>query len=181
MPSARSVFVYFLLVKRNPCLVHFFVSVNAIVLMSVISLNLIRRQWNHYRWTKTIYSYCKVNAMLCDDLPSTMVFVLQPPETHKEMQFTKSVLHILLKCASCQLRTIVGMPGMFSPTPRVSDPDMHHGTCVAHVPWCMTGSLTSGFLWSRWPGKRSRRMCNPRCYVSGKRHIVNLMSCVSCW
>ena len=37
-------------------------------------------------------------------------------------------------------------PGMFSPPPRVSDPDMHHGTYVAHVPWCMPGSLTSGFL-----------------------------------
>ena len=24
----------------------------------------------------------------------------------------------------------------------VSDPDMHHGTCVTHVPWCMSGSLT---------------------------------------
>ena len=27
---------------------------------------------------------------------------------------------------------------------RVSDPDMLHGTCVTHVPWCMSGSLTSG-------------------------------------
>ena len=27
-----------------------------------------------------------------------------------------------------------GMPGTFSPPPRVSDPDMHHGTCVMHVP-----------------------------------------------
>ena len=27
-----------------------------------------------------------------------------------------------------------GMPGMFSPPPRVSDPDMHHGTCVTYVP-----------------------------------------------
>ena len=26
----------------------------------------------------------------------------------------------------------------------VSDPDMHHGTCVRHVPWCMSGSLTRG-------------------------------------
>ena len=26
--------------------------------------------------------------------------------------------------------------------PLVSDPGMHHGTCVTHVPWCMTGSLT---------------------------------------
>ena len=28
--------------------------------------------------------------------------------------------------------------------PLVSDPDMHHGTCVTHVPWCMSGSLTCG-------------------------------------
>ena len=26
----------------------------------------------------------------------------------------------------------------------VSDPGMHHGTCVTHVPWCMSGSLTHG-------------------------------------
>ena len=36
-----------------------------------------------------------------------------------------------------------GMPGKFSPPPRVSDPDMHHGTCIAHVPRCMSGSLLS--------------------------------------
>ena len=46
-----------------------------------------------------------------------------------------------------------GMPGTFSPPPQVGDPDMHHGTCVTHVPWCMSGSLTSGFLWNRWRGK----------------------------
>ena len=67
-----------------------------------------------------------------------------------------------------------GMPGMFSPPPRVSDPGMHHGTCVTHVPSCMPGSLTSGFLWSRWRGKRYRHcrcMRNPQFYVSGKRPI----------
>ena len=40
------------------------------------------------------------------------------------------------------------------------------------MPWCMPGSLTSGFLLSRWRGKRSwhfRRMRNPQFYVSGKR------------
>ena len=26
----------------------------------------------------------------------------------------------------------------------VSDPGMQHGTCVTHVPWCMSGSLTRG-------------------------------------
>ena len=28
--------------------------------------------------------------------------------------------------------------------PLVSDTGMHHGTCVTHVPWCMSGSLTRG-------------------------------------
>ena len=57
------------------------------------------------------------------------------------------------------------MPGTFFPPPQVSDSDMHHDTCVTHVPWCMPGSLTSGFLWSRWRGKRSRhsrRMRDPQ-------------------
>ena len=60
--------------------------------------------------------------------------------------------------ASCQIRKIAGahapgMPGTFSPSPQVSDPDMHHGTCVTHVPWCMPGSVTSGFIWNRRRGK----------------------------
>ena len=65
-----------------------------------------------------------------------------------------------------------GMLGTFSPPPSVSNPDMHHGTCV--TPWCMSGSLTSGFLWSWWRGKcsrHSRHMRHPHFYVSGKSHI----------
>ena len=46
-----------------------------------------------------------------------------------------------------------GMPGTFSPPPPVSDPDMHHGTCVTHVPWCMPGSLNSGFPLKSVAGK----------------------------
>ena len=48
----------------------------------------------------------------------------------------------------------------------------HHGTCVTHVPWCIPGSLTSCFLWSRWREKRSwhsRRLRNPQCCVFGLR------------
>ena len=63
----------------------------------------------------------------------------------------------------------------FPPPPRVSDPDIHHGTCVTHVPWCMSGSLASSFFWSRGRGKRSRhsrRMRNPQFSVSGKRSIA---------
>ena len=59
--------------------------------------------------------------------------------------------------ASCQIRKLrvahaPGMSGTFSLPQRVSDPDMHHGTYVTRVPCCMPGSLTRGFLWSRWRG-----------------------------
>ena len=42
------------------------------------------------------------------------------------------------------------------------------------MPWCMPGSLTSGFPWKQWRGKHSRhsqRMHNPQIYISGKRPI----------
>ena len=82
--------------------------------------------------------------------------------------------------ASYQIRKIAGCAcggnvGNAFPPPRVSDPDMHQGTCVTHVPWCMPGSLTNGFLWGQWRGNRSRhsrRMRNPQFYVSGTRHMA---------
>ena len=43
----------------------------------------------------------------------------------------------------------VGNAGNVFPPPRVSDPDMHHGTCVAHAGI----ALTSSFLWSRRQGQ----------------------------
>ena len=57
--------------------------------------------------------------------------------------------------ASYQIRKVAGCAcagnaGNVFPTrrlqrkPLVSDPGMHHGTCVTHVPWCMSGSLTCG-------------------------------------
>ena len=61
------------------------------------------------------------------------------------------------------------MPGTFS------DPDMHQSTCVTHLPSCMQGSLTSGFLRSRWRGRCSRhslRMHNLQFSISGKRPMV---------
>ena len=48
------------------------------------------------------------------------------------------------KIAGC---ACAGMPGTFSRhrlqrKPLVSYPSMHHGTCVTHVPWSMSGLLT---------------------------------------
>ena len=84
----------------------------------------------------------------------------------------------------------LGMPGAFFPPPRCNDSDMHHGTCASYAPWCMPGSQTSGFLWSRWRDKtfrHSRRMHNPQFYVSGKRpmethpFIAKYIQCKEGW
>ena len=79
--------------------------------------------------------------------------------------------------ASCQMRKIAGCAcaenagNLFSAI-GVSDPGMHHDTCVTYVLWCMPGSLTSGFLWSCWRGKRSQNTRrNAQFYVSGKRSM----------
>ena len=72
---------------------------------------------------------------------------------------------------------------MFSLPPLVSYPDMHHGTCLTHLPWCKPESLTSGFGLSRWRGNRSwhsRCMHNTPYYASGKRPIATLVAGVSC-
>ena len=59
--------------------------------------------------------------------------------------------------------------------PRVSDPDMYHCTCVTHVPWCMSGSLTSR-VFSKVSGGENvpgplRRMRNQQLYISGERSM----------
>ena len=62
---------------------------------------------------------------------------------------------LIRQWASYQIRKIAGCAcagnagnvfpcRRFQRKPLVSDPGMHHGTCVTHVPWCMSGSLTCG-------------------------------------
>ena len=57
--------------------------------------------------------------------------------------------------ASYQIRKIAGCAcagnagndfphGLLQWKPLACDPGIHHGTCVTHVPWCMSGSLTRG-------------------------------------
>ena len=81
----------------------------------------------------------------------------------------------LARCVKLRVAHAPGMPGIFSPTLRVNDPDMRRGACMTHVPRCMPGSLNNGYLWRRRRGKRfrhSRRMRNQQFYVSGKRPMV---------
>ena len=70
---------------------------------------------------------------------------------HFEISFAKrrwaSASYQIRKIAGC---ACAGNAGNVFPRrriqrkPLVSDPGMHHCTCVTHVPWCMSGSLTRG-------------------------------------
>ena len=97
----------------------------------------------------------QASQILRSTYPNSTGFLLMPLARYLQLR----VAHAL------------GIPRTFSPPPQVSDPDMHHGACLTHVPWCMSGPLTSGFLWSRW--RDARCMGNPQFYVSGKRPIVS--------
>ena len=95
-----------------------------------------------------------------------------PLATHMERSCYHGPLSRYVKLRDAHAQ---GMPGTFTPPPLISDLDMHHGTCMTHVPGCIPGSLISGFLWNQWRGKRSRhsrRMRNPQFYVSGKRPMM---------
>ena len=112
--------------------------------------------------------------MVIQELITHMVFTAGR-KTHRIERTTRIVW--IYQWASYQIKKIriahaPGMLGMFSPPLRVTDPDIHHGTCVMHVRWCMSGSLTSSFLWSRWRGKLPRLfrpVRNQQFRVSGKR------------
>ena len=82
-------------------------------------------------------------------LASKLWEVIKPWITEKQPAITHA------PWASYQIRKIAGCAcagnagnvfprRRFQREPLVSDSSMHHGTCVTHVPWCMSGSLTCG-------------------------------------
>ena len=82
-----------------------------------------------------LLTFCKENPPVFGDL--------RRGDTH----ITPWASYQIRKIAGC---ACAGNAGNVSPRrrfqrkPIVGDPGMHHGTCVTHVPWCMSGSLTCG-------------------------------------
>ena len=113
----------------------------------------------HWSTTVIVWVYhgidiCSMKLLSNFPYPQMTVVLSYISECYFTIRWTVTDTH---QWAFCQIRKIAGahaprMPGTFSPSPQVRDPDMHHGTCVTHVPWCMPGSLTSGFLWNRRRG-----------------------------
>ena len=94
--------------------------------------------------------------------------------SHSAVDAWKRVMGLLPDTWNCRLLMRWECRERFSHHPGLAIPTLI--TARAWRTWCMPGSLTSGFLWSRWWGKLSRhsgRMCNPEFYVSGKRTIAS--------
>ena len=53
-------------------------------------------------------------------------------------------IHEIVGCAYAGNTGNVSPAADFKGNRLVSDPSVHHGTCVTHVPWCMSGSPTRG-------------------------------------
>ena len=116
-------------------------------------------QWRHHRWGRSWHH------------DNTWFSVITKYHETEAMSYWIRY-GPLIGYAKLRVAHAPGMSGKFSPPLRISDTDMHRDKCVMHVPWCMPGSLTSGFPWSRWRGKcsrHSRRMRNPQFWLSGKR------------
>ena len=126
----------------------------------------------HWRRMNGVFK-SPVTQLFFNSFFKLIIIIIKNPSQHR----------IASPWASYQIRNIAGwacagnVGNVFRPRhrlqrkPLVSDPGMHHGTWVTHVPWCMSRSWCN----PRWRGKRSRhsqRMHSPQFYVSGKRHIV---------
>ena len=67
-----------------------------------------------------------------------------------------------------------GMPGTFSPPQQIINPDMHHGTCVTHVPWCISVANLYCALKSV-AGKTFPAHAQPAILRICKRHIASCL------
>ena len=82
-----------------------------------------------------------------DILKSGLILGFHQANVRRRYKVTPSLNGPLVSYVKCRLRMRRECRERF---PRyrlqmkslVSDPGMHHGTCVTHVPWCMSGSLT---------------------------------------
>ena len=54
-------------------------------------------------------------------------------QEHKEKLYKTCCYGPLARYVKLRIAHAPGMSRTFSPPPRVSDPDMHHDTCVTHV------------------------------------------------
>ena len=120
---------------------------NPVCLLRVYSLY----SWKHIHYRVARFDVC-VGPQLHSKTERNWIEKYRPRDTVLHSMTSTSMQR---PWASCQIRKIAGCAcagnaGNVFPTyrlqrkPQVCDPGMHHGTCVTHVPWCMSESLIRG-------------------------------------
>ena len=76
------------------------------------------------------------------------------PKAHQVITWFNGSLPDTPNCRLCMRRECRErfLRHRFQRKPLVNDLNIHHGTCVTHVPWCMSGSLTHGGWKNLVPG-----------------------------
>ena len=80
-------------------------------------------------------------------LPTMKILMLSVAIWHRAHDlrwFRQWASYQIRKIAGCACAGKVFPRRQLQRKPIASDPGMHHGTCVTHVPWCMSWSLTRG-------------------------------------
>ena len=100
---------------------------------------IVLRQSHAYRKTRGHDTMTKIARLLYDvvrSLHRCCMIVARSPS------WTSYQIRKIAGCACAGNAGNVFPRCRFQKKPIVSDPGMHHGTCVTHVRWCMSGSLT---------------------------------------
>ena len=130
-------------------------------------LHLILKHWRNY----SFMPYYQLIFFFSKRGPSHLQTI---PHTPLTVPWASYQIQKIAGCACAGNAGNVFPRRRFKRKPLVSDPGMHHGTCVTHVPWCMSGSLTCGDG-ENVPGIPGA--CAPQFCVSGKRPIQPCYHC----
>ena len=99
--------------------------------------------WHIFSWSipwqfKHFFNGHLINtSMICSSISLVFTWRVSNDQPWASYQIRK-----IAGCACAGNAGNVSPRRQFQRKPLVSDPGMHHGTCVTHVPWCMSGSLT---------------------------------------
>ena len=88
---------------------------------------------------KEMYTRFAFVAFYCAEIPIDWSHILQD-----DVQWASYQIRKIAGCACAGNAGNVFPRRRFQRKSLVNDPGMHHGTCVTHVPWCMSGSFTCG-------------------------------------
>ena len=106
------------------------------IVLTVAYIHFYLKLYIQNTWTIPVLSQSCENERLCGGLVR--------PSTQRLTKWASYQIRKIAGCACAGNAGNVFPRRRFQRKPLVSDPGMHHGTCVTHVPWCMSGSRTRG-------------------------------------